>query len=87
MSEIEKAISTLEGLTLCGICTGSEDGCTKCNRYNAKMQALAALREKAERDKGCEYCNSLIAYKGFPYREDGEEIHFCKKCGRKLVQK
>jgi hypothetical protein len=42
------------------------------------------LREKAERDKGCEYCNSLISYKGHPYREDGEIIHFCKKCGRKL---
>jgi len=41
-------------------------------------------RQNDERDKGCEYCNSLISYKGHQYREDGEIIHFCKKCGRKL---
>lgn len=35
-----------------------------------KQKAIQALQEKAEREKGCEYCNS---------------INYCPMCGRKLT--
>lgn len=82
MNDTERAIKTFESLTLCGICTGSENGCTKCDRYNAKIQALAALQEKAEREKGCAECHDagmvrLYWDKGYGY---------CPHCGKKLEE-
>ena len=42
--------------------------------------ALAALREKAEREKGCEWCkeNNKVFH-------DGQHFHmFCSYCGKRL---
>lgn len=51
---------------------------------------LEALKEKAEREKGCEYCNvEYVVMSGS--RMSSELIHkgcvakFCPMCGRKLV--
>lgn len=99
MNEIEKAIETLQG----------ECGCVELDLSNSnageKAQefaeachvAVEALREKAEREQGCEWC-----VKG-ENRLDGEDMEielmhtlkkesrmvyprFCPMCGRKLKE-
>ena len=42
--------------------------------------ALEALREKAAREKGCEYCCDVCD--DIPYPECSDR--FCRKCGREL---
>jgi len=58
--------------------------------------ALAALREQAERSKGCEVCNSLVAMRYetvCDWSDDGKAVwdtntmHYCPMCGRKLEVK
>lgn len=61
--------------------------------------AIAALREKQAREKGCEYCNDPDTEYGaisFPRTETGEvdinkveavEAGFCPMCGRELRPK
>ena len=57
--------------------------------------ALSALREQAERDKGCEYCKQVIATVKMDFETDsilGENKWFsstrrpkyCPMCGRRL---
>lgn len=82
--EIEKAIETLGGLTLCGICTGSENGCTNCDRYNAKILALSALRAQQERENGCEYCTEPEEVTGTKPNSAGIHEYFKLKSGFRL---
>ena len=42
--------------------------------------AIKALQEKAEREKGCEYCDP----KNVDYYYAGNVPNYCKHCGRKL---
>lgn len=63
------------------------------NQYRSECLhiALAALREKQERESGCKYCNAELAS---VYRKDwtiftkGEDkvvdINFCPICGQRL---
>ena len=60
--------------------------------------ALAALREKAEREKGCEWCIDMGDFDRFEHyridREGNAEVHahmvlanlsrFCPMCGKRL---
>ena len=58
MSEIEQAIAMLEimATNLIGdVQNGNELGTMN---YKAIDKAIQALQEKAEREKGCEYCNN-----------------------------
>lgn len=60
------------------------------------QDAITALREQEEREKGCEYCNDLSRYKRFGYAElfhqtaadeiseIGIGVKCCPNCGRKL---
>ncbi len=41
MNDIERAIETMKGLTLCGSCT--QGNCKECDRKNAKDMAIPAL--------------------------------------------
>lgn len=66
----------------------------------AKAMTLAALREQAEREKGCEYCNGeslknlevthifgmpkLALNGGNTLVDDADKPTFCPKCGRRL---
>lgn len=50
MNEIENAIHSMQNLNLVISITESE--------RNAVNLAIQALQEKAEREKGCEYCNN-----------------------------
>ena len=63
--------------------------------YNACGVAIAALREQAERNKGCEYCKQVIATVKMDFETDsilGENKWFsstrrpkyCPMCGRRL---
>ena len=66
MSEIEKNIEVLQERKLCDVCADSSDeNCRNCKRVkgataaellSAFNAAIEALREKAERDVGCEVC-------------------------------
>lgn len=78
MTEIEKAIEFFEYI----------------NRPEMEDVALAisALHEKAEREKGCEYCKGLT-HGGLADGETMRELetrqrilqgYFCPMCGRKL---
>jgi len=67
----------------------------KLSKAAIKM-ATTALREKSEREKGCEHCNDISKYKGFGYAEYFHQtaadeifeisidVKFCPTCGRKL---
>jgi hypothetical protein len=55
MNEIEKAISEI---------IGTNYGECQCHR-ETMVQAVEALREKAERKKGCEYCNTGESLNGY----------------------
>lgn len=54
------------------------------------QDALAALREQAEREKGCEYCNSRFAIATHYITESGmkagtnKTANFCPMCGKRL---
>lgn len=51
-------------------------------------QALTALREKQEREKGCEYCNDASFVQSGRYVDSDGEIcginNHCINCGREL---
>lgn len=54
--------------------------------------AVSALREQAEREEGCEYCNgpsnAYVAIQKFPTRGMiGTAPNFCPMCGRRLEVK
>lgn len=97
MTEIEQAISILSETYRIAFEPNVSD---ETRKYNDTLDlALAALREKAERSKGCAYCNGEIkaADSAFGlYEHDGEWristdeydtlIHFCPMCGRKLTK-
>ena len=61
MTDIEDAIQAMENLNMVLSITDSE-------RHAANL-AIQALKEKAEREKGCEYCN---AYKNIATIDYGE---------------
>ena len=75
MTEIEKAIKFFEEELKNGKCI--ED----CPQYNANEVALKVLKEKAEREKGCELCNN----KGMKQYAISLGHQYCPGCGRKLV--
>ena len=84
MTEIEKAIKFFEEELKNG--KFIED----CPQYNANEVALKVLQEKAEREKGCDFCNAKYAIMSGS-RMSSELIHkgcvakFCPNCGKRLV--
>ena len=48
--------------------------------------AASAIRERIERNKGCEYCTGWYLANGQTRAEDAGngDYKFCPKCGRKL---
>ena len=59
----------------------------------AKAMAIAALQERAEREKGCDFCKKELD--DYPYvqavgeRDESDTIYepaYCPICGRKLVE-
>ena len=70
MNEIERADAEI---------IGTNYGENQCHR-ETMMLAAEALREQAERNKGCVWCNENN--KVF---HDGQHFHFfCSYCGRRL---
>lgn len=84
MNEIEKAIKHFEGL--------QKRYTTQHNGVQCELvkTALAALREKAKREKGCEYCNSRFSIATHHITESGlkagtnKTANFCPMCGKRL---
>lgn len=74
MSEIEYAIANLENFLAADIGQGDLHMCSA-------ETALAVLREKQKREKGCVWCeedNKIF--------HDGKHYHFyCSYCGKKRV--
>ena len=72
MNEIEKAITYFEAL-LERLGNGDSDNAVCAT-------ALTALREQAEREKGCVWCNE-----NNKVYHDGQHFHFfCSYCGKRL---
>lgn len=78
MNEIEKAITYFEAL-LERLGNGDSDNAVCAT-------ALAALREQAERNKGCDYCGLIYKLDGASYGADSVIIknRFCPMCGKQL---
>ena len=91
MKEIERAINLIS--------EGEIDysGIYDCELNERVTEViLNALREQAEREKGCEYCSNISKYAGFGYAEWFEQkaaddlyeisvdVKFCPNCGRDL---
>ena len=68
MNEMEYAITNLEGFLEADIGQGDLHMCSV-------EIALAALREKAERSKGCEHCRGWDSRCG---------ANYCPMCGKRL---
>ena len=83
MNEIEYAITNFEEFLEADIGQGDLHMCSA-------ETALAALREQAEREKGCEYCNSRFAIATHYITESGmkagtnKTANFCPMCGKRL---
>ncbi|HEX3018585.1 MAG TPA: hypothetical protein VHP31_12145 [Caproicibacter sp.] len=91
MSEIQKAIETLSDFGK-QVTVKADGAYEKTDFIEAKKLAITTLKEQAEREKGCKYCNGL-AHGG---NADGETLreletrarithgNFCPNCGRDL---
>lgn len=85
MNELEKAIETIKRIS--DIDTRYHLG---ISNYDL-LTAIEALREKAEREQGCEYCewhndpiSRLVWECGLDHFDF--ELNFCPNCGRKLKE-
>jgi hypothetical protein len=115
MTEIEKAIKHFENMRDENLValdafkkeieSGKVQGSTILydNRHLYYSLALEALREKAEREKGCEYCNgdvlkycgiknslgspSVVLFGGTAKPKPEEKFKCCPECGRKLGER
>lgn len=91
-SEILSEISFCDWAHENKLCTYSSTGCSDCEISQAKLKALEALREKAEREKGCEYCNSRFGIATLYINEAGlqagtrKSATYCPMCGRELKE-
>ena len=73
----EEAIFDLEQFALAPIGDGD------LHRESVEL-ALSALREQAERDKGCEYCSGNPNIYSGNCKSIVENVPFCPMCGRRL---
>ena len=84
MNEIERAIKDFEDFKQAGY-----SHCALPSSWHIEL-AIEALREKAERDKGCRYCNSRFGIATHHINEAGlkagtnKRAQFCPMCGRRL---
>lgn len=78
MSEVERAIDIISTYNNT-IAVNPDFEC-------AMDAAIAALCEKAEREKGCEYCGLIYKLDGAAYGTVDELIDntFCPMCGKRL---
>ena len=78
MNEIERAIAEI---------IGTNYGESQCHRETMVL-AAEALREQAEREKGCEYCNSQFGIASHHINEAGLQAGtkkiaiYCPMCGK-----
>jgi predicted 3-demethylubiquinone-9 3-methyltransferase (glyoxalase superfamily) len=85
---IEEAIELLqERYMTVSMCMSSQDR----TKQNAALDmAIAALREKAEREKGCGYCNSRFGIASHHVNQAGMQAgtnrnaKCCPECGKRL---
>jgi len=96
MSEIEKAIELIK---IIDVNHDFEDSKINKEFHDTVPLLFQALREKQEREKGCDYCKTM---KNLPFEEhdvyiDGNgkldvdddedfQLNFCPMCGRKLEE-
>ena len=73
-NEIEQAISDL-----CGHCVYGHGTHACKSAVCSKRICVDALREQAERDKGCEYCKEPLFMHG-----GAMPCNFCPSCGKRL---
>ena len=88
MNEIEKAIETIKRIS--DLDTKYHLG---ISNYDL-LTAIEALREKVDREKGCEWCCCEIMFDGedmelellHPLENESRMVYprFCPMCGRKL---
>jgi len=64
---------------------GTNYGEAQCHRETMVL-AIEALREKAEREKGCEACGLIYKLDGAAYGTVDELVDntFCPMCGKRL---
>ena len=81
MTEIEMVIEVLQDREVCRECThnsrvNENPACEECEE--AFKKAYEALQEKAEREKGCKYCNNhrplLALYTEYSIEVDDREL-------------
>lgn len=92
MNEIKKAIKILEDKRTCDFCEYIEldHGCVECDRvspimagdlHNFYNEAIQALQEKAEREKGCGHCKTYGDFQAdmivFENGDEKIEVQLC----------
>ena len=90
MTELEKAIETIKRIS--DIDTRYHLG---ISNYDL-LTAIEALREKAEREQGCEWCCDEVMFDGedmelelqHPLKDEAMMVYprYCPMCGRKLEE-
>ena len=78
MNEIYKAIEHFEHL--------QKRYATQHNGKHCELvkTALAALREQAEREKGCEYCDDNFKFWQTQISGELPNVRYCPMCGKRL---
>jgi hypothetical protein len=74
MNEIERAIAEI---------VGTNYGEVQCHRETILL-AVNALREKAEREKGCEYCDDNFKFWQTQISGELPNVRYCPMCGKRL---
>ena len=77
MNEIECAITNFEEFLEADIGQGDLHMCSA-------ETALTALREKAERSKGCEYCDDNFKFWQTQISGELPNVRYCPMCGREM---
>ncbi|WP_073083263.1 hypothetical protein [Sporobacter termitidis] len=83
MSEIERAIAHFEEALHANEHAPAE-GCIECDR---KRLVIAALREKAARENGCEWCKEFAGIPLRGFTTNGTQsitVRFCPNCGKEM---
>jgi hypothetical protein len=88
MTEIDSAIETMQQVPRLYIAAFEKIGAKFKTEFKDRIfqdffLGEQALQEKAEREKGCPYCEALLTG-GTSTRLLDPDARFCSRCGRKL---
>jgi Zn finger protein HypA/HybF involved in hydrogenase expression len=84
MNEIEKVTTIQDAITWFELELKDGKCYDTCPQCNANEFALTALREKAVRSNGCEYCDDNFKFWQTQISGELPNVRYCPMCGKRL---